>query len=47
MRNKYVPYKVTCSSGVFAQLLANQQTSHTYLFKQVDRKMKVIIKALR
>merc|ERR1739846_21268 len=26
-----------------AQLLANQQTSHTYLFKQVDRKMKTAI----
>merc|ERR1711981_101787 len=26
-----------------AQLLGNQQTSHTYLFKQVDRKMKTAI----
>ena len=47
MRNKYVPYKFACSSEVFAQLFVDQQTSHTYLFKQVDRKMKVIIKSLR
>merc|ERR1712223_2052750 len=26
-----------------AQLFSNQQTSHTYLFKQVDRKMKTAI----